>query len=105
MKNLQLQSKEIEGRAIVFLNGYLNEQGGEMLEQECEGLLRRGVRGLQLDFAGTQLVNSVGISYLLDIIEEALREETDLEFARVPQHIRELFELLGIAARVPVREL
>ncbi len=105
MKTLQLERKEVEGRAIVFLSGYLNEHGGEMLEQECQRLLERGVRGLQLDFADASLVNSIGVSYLLDIIEEAGRGDTELEFARVPEHIRGVFELLGINSRVPVRNL
>ncbi len=105
MKTLQLESKEIEGRAVVFLNGYLNENGGELLEHECASLFQRGVRGVQLDFANTSLVNSIGISYLLDIIDGAQRTEADLEFARVPEHICELFQLLGINTRVPVRQL
>jgi anti-anti-sigma regulatory factor len=102
---MQLEAKQVEGRAIVFLNGYLNEKGGELLEQACQGLLSGGVRGLQLDFASTSLVNSIGISYLLDIIDGAERGNVDLEFARVPDHIRELFDLLGITTRVPVRQL
>lgn len=105
MKKLQLESKEIEGRGVVFLSGYLNETGGEMLEQECRELLRRGLRGLQLDFAGASMVNSIGISYLLDIIEGVEGGRAQLEFSRVPEHIRELFELLGITARVPIRQL
>ena len=105
MKKLQLELKEIDGRAVVFLNGYLNESGGELLEQECHALLSRGLRALQLDFAGTSMVNSIGISYLLDIIEGAQRGEIQLEFSRVPDHILELFELLGISSRVPVRQL
>ncbi len=100
MKQLQLERKQTEGRATVFLRGYLNENGGELLEQECLELLRSGVRSLQLDFSGTALVNSIGISYLLDILEDAQRDALPIEFARVPAHIRELFDLLGISAKV-----
>ncbi len=102
---MQLRRKEAEGQAVVFLNGYLNESAGELLEQECQELLNRGVRGLKLDFSGTSLVNSIGVSYLLDIIEEAQRGSTDLQFARVPGPIRDLFELLGITSRVPLSEM
>ncbi len=105
MRKLQLEAKEIEGRTVVFLNGYLNESGGALLEQECQQLLGRGLPALQLDFADTSMVNSIGISYLLDIIEGAQRGDTRLEFLRVPEHIVELFELLGIASRVPVQQL
>ena len=105
MKKLHLESKEINGGAVVFLNGYLNESGGELLEQQCQELMRRGLSGLQLDFAETSMVNSIGISYLLDIIEGAQSGETPLEFSRVPEHIVELFELLGISSQVSVRQL
>ena len=105
MKTLQLESKETNGLAVVFLDGYLNERGGELLEHECQELLRRGLRRLQLDFAGAAMVNSVGISHLLDIIEFAQREELDLRFCRVPEHIVELFDLLGISSKVRVEHL
>lgn len=101
---MQLRTTEAEGNAVLFLNGYLNERGGELLEQECQELLNRGVRGLKLDFSGTSLVNSIGVSYLLDIIEEAQRGSAALEFARVPGPIRDLFELLGITSRVTLSE-
>lgn len=105
MNKLQLESKETDSGAIVFLAGYLNESGGESLEQQCHELLGRGVRTLALDFAGTEMVNSIGISYLLDIIEGAQKSGMGLEFSRVPDHIVELFELLGISSRVPVKHL
>lgn len=105
MKKLHLESKEIEGRAVVFLHGYLNESGGELLEQEFQTLIHRGIRALQLDFAGASMVNSIGVSFLLDIIEGAQRLEMELEFSRVPEHILEVFDLLGICSRVPVRQL
>ena len=105
MRKLQLESKEIEGRAVIFLHGYLNQSGGEMLALECENLFARGIRILQLDFAGASLVNSIGISFLLDIIEHAQRETKELEFSRVPGHILELFDLLGICSRIPMRQL
>jgi anti-anti-sigma regulatory factor len=101
---MQVRRKENEGSAVLFLQGYLNESGGELLEQECQELINRGVQGLRLDFSGTSLVNSIGVSYLLDIIEEAQRGKAKLEFARVPGPIRDLFELLGINSRVPLSE-
>lgn len=105
MKKLHLESKEADGKAVVFLSGYLNESGGEMLEQQCQQLLNRGLRALDLDFADAAMINSIGISYLLDIIDSAQRTESRVEFHRVPEHMVELFELLGISSRVKVRQL
>ncbi len=101
---MQLRRKETDGSAVLFLNGYLNERAGELLEQECQELLNRGVRGLKLDFSETSLVNSIGVSYLLDIIEEVQRGRGAIEFCRVPGPIRDLFELLGITSRVALSD-
>ena len=105
MRKLQLEAKEVEGNTVIFLDGYVNESGGELLEHECRALLEQGARALRLDFALASMINSIGISYLLDIIEGAQKGDARLEFARVPEHIVELFDLLGITSRVPVRAL
>ncbi len=103
MNQLQLAAKEVDGKTVLFLEGYLNESGGELLRRTVEDLLAGSPPALALDFAGTSLVNSIGISSLLEIIEKARRKNTTLELVRVPEEINDLFKLLGITARVPVR--
>jgi anti-anti-sigma regulatory factor len=102
MNKLRLESRVRDSSAVVYLDGYLNESGGELLEQECRSLLSRGCRALQLDFGRASMVNSIGISYLLDVIESARQGDARLEFVSVPEDIRLLFDLLGITGRVPV---
>ena len=103
MNQLQLAARNVDGKTVLFLEGYLNESGGELLRRTVDDLLAGSPPSLALDFFGTSLVNSIGISSLLEVIENARRKKTDLELVRVPEEIGDLFRLLGISARVPVR--
>ena len=95
---------EPDGRAVIYLEGYLNQTNGEALRERVRELLTVAhPTQLALDFSGTKLVNSIGVSFLLEIIEAAQSRQTPLEFVRVPADIVELFGLLGITARVPVK--
>ena len=92
-------------RAVIYLEGYLNQTRGEALRERVRELLTVAHPAeLALDFSGTRLVNSIGMSFLLEIIEAAQSCQTRLEFVRVPPDIGELFGLLGISARVPVKD-
>jgi anti-anti-sigma regulatory factor len=90
--------------AVIEIDSYLNQTNGEALRERVRELLTVAHPAqLSLDFSGTKLVNSIGVSFLLEIIDAAQRDQTPLEFVRVPPDIVELFGLLGITARVPVR--
>jgi len=102
MNKLQLAAKEVDGKTVLYLEGYLNESGGELLRTTVDELLAGSPPTLALDFGGTSLVNSIGISSLLEVIEIARRRNTALELVRVPEEIGDLFRLLGISAQVPV---
>ena len=57
--------------AVVYASDYLNKLTGEKIERECKKQLDSGARALVIDFSDTELVNSIGISILLGIIDVA----------------------------------
>ena len=60
--------------AVVYASDYLNKLTGERIERECKKQLDSGARALVIDFSDTELVNSIGISILLGIIDVAGEE-------------------------------
>jgi anti-anti-sigma regulatory factor len=99
----QATAQRQEDRTVVLLEGYLNQRGGETLRLQVQEILQGRPAALVLDFSGTTLVNSIGVSFLLEIIEAARRGSTALEFVHVPADIGDLFGLLGISAKVKLR--
>jgi anti-anti-sigma factor len=86
--------------AVVYASDYLNKLTGEKIERECRRQLDSGCRALVIDFADTQLVNSIGISILLGIIDIAEKNNSQLVFADVNNQTVELFNMLGLTRHV-----
>ena len=86
--------------AIVYASDYLNKLTGEKIERECRRQLDSGCRALVIDFSDTQLVNSIGISILLGIIDIAEKNKARVVFSDVNSQTIELFEMLGLTRHV-----
>ena len=86
--------------AVVYASDYLNKLTGEKIERECRRQLDCGCRALVIDFRDTQLVNSIGISILLGIIDIAEKSGARVVFSEVNHQTVELFEMLGLTRHV-----
>ncbi|HKE58925.1 MAG TPA: STAS domain-containing protein [Pyrinomonadaceae bacterium] len=86
--------------AVVYASDYLNKLTGEKIERECRRQLDSGCRALVIDFSDTELVNSIGISILLGIIDIAERNGAQVVFSDVNLQTVELFDMLGLTRHV-----
>ena len=86
--------------AVVYASDYLNKLTGEKIERECRRQLDGGCRALIIDFSETKLVNSIGISILLGIIDVAEKSGAHIVFSDVNSQTVELFEMLGLTRHV-----
>jgi anti-anti-sigma factor len=86
--------------AIVYASDYLNKLTGEKIERECRRQLDLGCRALVIDFSDTQLVNSIGISILLGIIDIAEKSGAQVVFSDVNNQTIQLFDMLGLTRHV-----
>jgi anti-anti-sigma factor len=86
--------------AVVYASDYLNKLTGEKIERECRRQLDGGCRALIIDFSETKLVNSIGISILLGIIDVAEKSGAHIVFSDVNNQTIELFEMLGLTRHV-----
>lgn len=86
--------------AVVYASDYLNKLTGEKIERECRRQLDCGCRALVIDFSDTQLVNSIGISILLGIIDVAEKSGAKIAFSEVNTQTVQLFEMLGLTRHV-----
>ena len=86
--------------AVVYASDYLNKLTGEKIERECRRHIDCGCRGLVIDFSDTKLVNSIGISILLGIIDIAEKNGAKIVFSEVNTQTIQLFEMLGLTRHV-----
>ena len=104
MKAVDVKAKIVDGAAIIYPGAYLNQLRGEVIENQCQELLGKGVHRLVINFAETELINSIGISILLGVIETANLANATLLLSNLNETNRELFEMLGLTSHVNIEE-
>ncbi|MGI8495291.1 MAG: STAS domain-containing protein [Pyrinomonadaceae bacterium] len=88
--------------ATVFASDYLNKLTGEKIERECKRRLDDGCKTLVVNFKNTEIVNSIGVSILLGVIDAASNAEAQVVFSEVNDDTIQLFEVLGLTRHVKV---
>jgi anti-anti-sigma factor len=83
--------------AVVFTEGYINNQGGEEIARVAYELIEDGVKILLLNLQGTKIVNSIGISILIEIIEKMIEIDGKLAFCNLTPTIEKTFHIMGLA--------
>jgi anti-anti-sigma factor len=87
-------------KAVVYAGDYLNKLSGETIERECRRQLDAGCKTLIVNFAQTEIVNSIGVSILLGVIDAAQTAGAAIVFSDVKDETIELFEMLGLTNHV-----
>jgi len=98
--NAAIRSHCVGTTAVVYASDYLNKLTGEKIERECRRQLDSGCRALVIDFSDTELVNSIGISILLGIIDLAEKNGAKIVFSDVNNQTVALFDMLGLTRHV-----
>ncbi|MYJ25067.1 MAG: STAS domain-containing protein [Holophagales bacterium] len=96
-EGLKLNVERRDGLAVIYTDGYINNQGGEEIAQAAYGLVDEGFGTLLLNLAGTKIVNSIGISILIEIIEMMIEVEGRLSFCNLTPTIEKTFHIMGLA--------
>lgn len=96
-------SVETEGeKSVIYATDYLNKLSGEQIERVCKRQLDAGCKTLVLNFAETEIVNSIGISILLGVIDAATDKGAEIVFSEVNDDTVQLFDMLGLTNHVTV---
>jgi len=93
---MKVQIKHLRQVCIVAIEGYINSAGGEEVARVCYEKIWAGQRFLLLDLADIKLVDSTGISIMIEIIEKILEVEGKLAFCNLRSTIEKRFRLMEI---------
>jgi anti-anti-sigma factor len=85
------------GGAVLYTKGYINNVGGEEIANRAYELMDDGVRALLLNLCETKIVNSIGISILIEIIEKMMEKGGRIAFCCLTPVIHKTFQIMGLA--------
>ncbi len=101
MDNRTVRTREAgEGTSVVYVTGYLNSLLGEEVTQVVHAVLDKGRPKVVLNFEGTRLINSVGISCIIGIVERMMERDGTLAFCSLNRINQELFQLTGVSRHI-----
>lgn len=100
MSYLTVRTRDAGSVVVVYVDGYLNSLLGEEIERVVQERLGTGGPRVLLNFAGTRLINSIGISFIIGVVEKIMERNGMLAFCALNRINRELFQMTGVARYV-----
>ena len=97
MADFDLKVTENDGVILVTTNGYLNNYGGEQVASLCLQKISEGKRKFLLNLANTDMVNSIGVSILIEVIEELQGTSGTIAFCNLAPIVEKTFNIMGIS--------
>ena len=96
-ENLDLKVERKGDVAVLYTSGYINNQGGETIARHAYDLIDEGMKLLLLNLEGTKIVNSIGISILIEILEKMIAIDGKLAFCCLTPTIEKTLNIMGLA--------
>ena len=90
-------TSELKGnRLVIATSGYVNNVGGEAIAAEFDRHFAKGVRQIVINLAGSRVVNSIGMSFLLEILEKLQEADGKLVFSNLDPAVDKMLTIMGI---------
>ena len=91
-----LKSEKIDDVLVLTTAGYINNVGGEKIAEEFEKYFSDGTVKIVINIADSNVVNSIGISYLIEIIEKLNDSNGKLIFTNMEPAIEKTLTIMGL---------
>ena len=90
-------TKRFEGDIVVIeTSGYLNNVGGEKIAEVCYEEIENGKSLFLLNLENSKVVNSIGVSILIEIIEKLQDVDGKLGYYNLAPIVEKTFNIMGL---------
>src|SRR3989338_4002524 len=92
-----------ENYQLVKFDGDIDKAGhAEVREQLDKCITDFSLKSLVFDFTALKFINSEGIGYLMEVHTHLVQRERQLVIVGLNDHVKDVFEAIGIANIVPI---
>ena len=85
-----------DGVVIISTEGYFNKDLGEALKELTDDEIKNGHKNFLINLENSKIVNSIGASILIEIIEDLQGLEGSLNFCNLAPIIAKTFKIMGL---------
>ncbi len=91
-----LTSETKDSCLIIATTGYINNTGGEAILKEFSPHFESGIRNVIINLAQSRVVNSIGMSFLIEIIDQLNESGGKLVFTNVDPAVDKMLSIMGL---------
>lgn len=91
-----LDTELVNNTLIMRTDGYINNIGGERIVDEFAKHEDLGISKVILDLKKSKVVNSIGVSYLIEVIERLSKNNGKMIFTNLDPTIEKTFKIMGL---------
>ena len=103
-ENTDVRGRNESGLGVVDIVGYINNVGGEKVVQTCDEFATQGVSSFILNLDGCTIVNSIGVSFLIELVEKVKEDSGRLAFCCASPTIAKTFRIMGLLQNSTVHD-
>tara|TARA_B110000263_G_scaffold231610_1_gene227028 strand:+ start:78 stop:419 length:342 start_codon:yes stop_codon:yes gene_type:complete len=91
-----LNIEEPNGLVIISTQGYFNKDLGEEIQKTITDFINKGTRSFILNLSQSNIVNSIGASIIIEVIESLQEVDGDLAFCELAPIVKKTFKIMGL---------
>jgi anti-anti-sigma factor len=100
-----LKIKEADNYCILYTSGYINNQAGEQIATCCFEYIGMGKQHFIINMEESNMINSIGISKLIEIIKKLMGGSGTLSFCCLTPTIAKTFKIMGLTQYARIFEM
>ena len=81
---------------VMNTSGYINNEGGEKIAAEFSKHYEKGINKVVINLEKSKVVNSIGISFLIEVIEKLNEKKGKLIFTNLESAIEKTLTIMGL---------
>jgi len=81
---------------VIATSGYVNNVGGEAIAKEFAHHFEKGTKQIVINLAKSKVVNSIGMSFLIEIIEQLEEVGGKLVFTDLDPAVEKMLAIMGL---------
>lgn len=81
---------------VIATSGYVNNVGGEAIAKEFTRHFEKGTKKVVINLARSKVVNSIGMSFLIEIIEQLEESGGKLVFTDLDPGVEKMLSIMGL---------
>lgn len=81
---------------VIECSGYLNMEIGDEISKLCSEQIDNGIHNFIINLEKTRMVNSIGVSILIEVIEKLQDVDGKLGFCNLAPIVEKTFNIMGL---------